>query len=1045
MTSSEAHVMDVIQVHDETLFGSVRYNKIGLVEQVQNINNQINNINNAPVLDVYTKCQIDSKLGLKADKTQLIDYYTKTEDDVLLLEKADKSTTYTKSEDDALLLLKADKSQLIDSYTKSEDDALLLLKADKSQLIDSYTKSEDDALLLAKADKTTTYTKSEDDALLLLKADKTQLIDSYTKSQDDALLLLKADKATTYTKTEDDALLLLKANAADLTNYVDTNSAQTITGTKQFGVISATTISKLTKNDASILLAGGGDMLVSTLVNQPQLQEVRDIAIGRSKGYVFSTLAELNSWMAIPDNVAKLSIGDSLYIVDSQVIDYWWDGTQLRELETQLPDLTNVVTSLGTATGSGNAITDLSITGNIITPQKNMTFVNTDYDQNISGSKLFTSTIHSYGINYQGYDNSSVFLAGGGVRSIADIQSNSYSKSEDDALLLAKADKSQLIDSYTKAQDDALLLAKADKLTTYTKSEDDALLLLKADKTQLIDSYTKAQDDALLLAKADVLTTYNKTKIDEMIGNKVDNQTLVNLVNTTEDQIVNGNKQFTSNVTATGFAKSGKDNTSILLAGGGDILLSSLQAGEVDLSNYYTKTQDDALLLAKADKLTTYTKSEDDALLLLKADKTQLIDSYTKAQDDALLLLKADKTQLIDSYTKTQDDALLLAKADKLTTYTKSEDDALLLLKADKTQLIDSYTKAQDDALLLAKADKLTTYTKTETDNLIAQIDVGDVDLSSYYTKTKTNELLGEKANTIDLSNYVTVATSQTITANKTFNNSCRFASSIDGMSTITGTSFIKSGADDSVVLLGAGGTKPISEFVSAPTDLSNYYTKTETYSQTESNNRYVRLQGSVQQTITGRLKYVNPFGYQDETQDPVDNTYLTMSEVDAKLTSKIDSSALDNYVNTVNNQSINGTKTFNATVNATGFAKSGKDDTSVLLAGGGDRLLSSFGGIEDLTSSAFSGMNGAVSSYSLIRIGNLYIFSLLACGGNYNMGTFNPDYLVQNDDVITYIPFPNQTVDKGGYVSITHSNGLITCKSTSNTYRQCASATWVK
>ncbi|KAA6363758.1 MAG: hypothetical protein EZS28_040715, partial [Streblomastix strix] len=286
----------------------------------------------------------------------------------------------------------------------------------------------------------------------------------------------------------------------------------------------------------------------------------------------------------------------------------------------------------------------------------------------------------------------------------------------------------------------------------------------------------------------------------------------------------------------------------------------------------------------------------------------------------------------------------------------------------------------------------------------------------------------------------MTLGTSQTITANKTLNNSCRFVSSIDGMSTVTGSSFIKSGADNTVVLLGAGGTKPIaefggsvddsnyvkktgqplqvireyirksmqdvdyepseededyitkgevenqyvslggnqqiigtksfydnvtangfvkkdgtnqqlllvngttkplSEFTGIPTDLSNYYTKTQTYSQTEANNKFVRLEGSVQQTITGRLKYVSPFDYQDETQDPVANTYLTMSEVDAKLT---------NVVSTNTTQSITGAKTFNENVNVTGFVKTYKDDTSVLLAGGGDALLSSFGGVTGIS-----------------------------------------------------------------------------------------------
>ncbi|KAA6391057.1 MAG: hypothetical protein EZS28_013414, partial [Streblomastix strix] len=514
---------------------------------------------------------------------------------------------------------------------------------------------------------------------------------------------------------------------------------------KQIGIVSISSLSKLSKNDASILHAGGGDMLVSSLVTQAQLQEVRNIATGKSKAYAFSIQEELNDWMG------------------------------------------NVITTLNTAIGGDNAITDISIDGNTLTPAKNTTFVTIEFDQSITGMKTFTSTIISNDIQYSGYDNNSVFLAGGGVRSIADIQ-----------------------------------------IASNTKSEDDALLLLKGNKTQFIDSQSKSE---------------------------------------------------------------------------------------------------------------TYTRDE--------------------------------------------------------------------------------------------------VYTKSETDQLMSQIDTGDVDLSSYYIQTKTDELLDEKANTTDLSNYMTLSTAQTINANKTFNNACRFVSSTDGMSTVTGSSLVKSGADDIVVLLGASGTKSISEFADIPTDLSNYYTKTQTYSQTEANNKFVRLEGSIQQTISGRLKYVSSFDYQDETQDPVANTYVTMSEVDAKLT---------NVVSTNTTQSITGARTFNANVSATGFVKAGKDDISILLAGDGDRLLSSFGGIEDLTSSAFSNMNGGVTQYSLIRIENLYMFSLLAYKGNYNIGTFNTDYLVQDDiAVATYIPFQIHIVDKGGYVSITHSTGLINCKSTSNTYIQCASATWVK
>ncbi|KAA6387367.1 MAG: hypothetical protein EZS28_017108 [Streblomastix strix] len=917
-------------------------------------------INNAPAPDVYTRPEANEIFDTKADKT---DTYTKIKDDALLLLKADKTDTCTKSETDTLLDANADKT---DIFTKTEDDALLLLKADKST---TYTKTEDDALLLLKADKTDTYTRTETETLLDAKAEKTELIDSYSKS-------------------EDDALLLLKANVADLTNYVDLTSAQTITGQKQFDVISISSISKLSKNDASILLAGGGDMLVSSLVTQPQLQEIRDFATGKSNAYVFSTQSELNDWMAVQDNVAKLVIGDNLYIVDKEVTDYWWNGTDIKVLETELSDMSNVITTLGTATGRGNAITDISFDGNVLIPAKNKNFVDTDYDQSISGQKTFNTTIHSVGIMVQTYDNSSVVCASGGVRSIADIQNASYTKSEDDAFLLLKADKST---TYTKSETNNLLNNKADTGVSYSKSEDDALLLLNADKTQLIDSYTKGETNDLLNNKADNGVSYTKGEDDALLLLKADKSTTYT-------------KGETNNLL------NNKADTGVSYTKGEDDALLLLKADKTQLIDSYTKGETNNLLNNKADNGVSYMKGEDDALLLLKADKST---TYTKGETNNLLNNKAD-TGI--SYTKGEDDALLLFKADKSTTYTQTQDDALLLLKADKTQLIDSYTNGETNNLLNNKADKSTTYTKTEIDQLISQIDVGDADLTDYYNQTKTDELLGEKADTTELSNYVTLGTSQTINANKTFNNACKFVSSIDGMSTVTGSSSVKSGADNTVVLFGAGGTKPLSEFTGTPTDLSNYYNKSETYSRTETDNKYVRLEGSIQQTITGRLQYVSPFGQiYDETQDPVENTYLTLSEVDAKLSSKMDSSTIGNLVNTIQDQTVNGSKTFASNVSATGFVKTGKDDTSVLLAGGGDMLQSAFGGLE-LVSINYT--SNAVSPTSIMllkcyRYGSLinfygYIYmdnAAGASGASVAVCTLEsagfPKYLFYVDDIV--------------------------------------------
>ncbi|KAA6380172.1 MAG: hypothetical protein EZS28_024303 [Streblomastix strix] len=635
------------------------------------------------------------------------------------------------------------------------------------------------------------------------------------------------------------------------------------------------------KNDASILLAGGGDMLVSSLVSQPQLQEVRDIASGKSKGYVFATTDEMNTWMEDQENVAKLAIGDNLYIVDKQVMDYWWDGSNLRALETELPDMSNVMTILGAATGGGNAITDLSFDGNTLIPAKNSSFITTSYDETITDQKTFYTTIHSVEISVQNYDNNSVVCAGGGVKSIQGINgsvdfSNYYNKSQ----------------TYSQTETDQKLNLKlnvSDQIDAYTKTQDDALLLLKVDKTQLIDVYNKTEVDALLddkLNVSDQIDAYTKGETNNLSNNK---------------------------------ANSGVS---------------------------YTKGEDDALLLLKADKtqlIDAYTKGEDDTLLLLKADKTQLIDSYTKGETDNLLNNKANSGV---SYTKREADNLLNNKANSGVSYTKGEDDALLLLKADKTQLIDSYTKGEsdnllnnktnsgvsytkgeDDALLLLKANQSTTYTKTETDYLISQIEVGDVDLSG----------------------YMTLDTSQTIIANKTFNNACRFVSSIDGMATITGTSFVKSGANDTVVLLGAGGTKPLSEFASGSVDDSNYVKKTGQ-----------------------ELLIIHEVLRRDDDElsmSEYNEDYLTGGEIYNAFVSRYD------------NQTIYGTKTFNSNINAAGFAKTGKDDTSVLLAGGGDRLLSDFssGGasIEDLTSQVAINVTATgfnYSSHAFVKIGNLYL-----------------------------------------------------------------------
>ncbi|KAA6356000.1 MAG: hypothetical protein EZS28_048473, partial [Streblomastix strix] len=88
-------------------------------------------------------------------------------------------------------------------------------------------------------------------------------------------------------------------------------------------------------------------------------------------------------------------------------MDYWWDGTGLRALETELPDMSNVMTILGAATGGGNAITDLLFDGNTLIPTKNSSFITNNYDETIKRQKTINVIINSVGIMVQNCDNNS--------------------------------------------------------------------------------------------------------------------------------------------------------------------------------------------------------------------------------------------------------------------------------------------------------------------------------------------------------------------------------------------------------------------------------------------------------------------------------------------------------------------------------------------------------------------------------------------------------------------------------------------------------------
>ena len=73
-------------------------------------------------------------------------------------------------------------------------------------------------------------------------------------------------------------------------------------------------------------------------------RRIEAIARGRATAYVFDTYADMLAWLADPAHTEGLVRGDNLYIRDTGVKDYWWDGDAPQELEAEAPDLTDYYT-----------------------------------------------------------------------------------------------------------------------------------------------------------------------------------------------------------------------------------------------------------------------------------------------------------------------------------------------------------------------------------------------------------------------------------------------------------------------------------------------------------------------------------------------------------------------------------------------------------------------------------------------------------------------------------------------------------------------------
>ena len=146
----------------------------------------------------------------------------------------------------------------------------------------------------------------------------------------------------------------------------------------------------------------------STLATAAQVSSLESRVNGARGALVFDTQADMNTFLADSTNTATLTVGQNLYIRELDVPDYWWDGTQACELETQKVNLTEYVTLTGTETLTNKTLTTPTIsqikkgsytltlpskTGTLATTSDLSSYVTLTGTQTLTNKTLTTPTI----------------------------------------------------------------------------------------------------------------------------------------------------------------------------------------------------------------------------------------------------------------------------------------------------------------------------------------------------------------------------------------------------------------------------------------------------------------------------------------------------------------------------------------------------------------------------------------------------------------------------------------------------------------------------
>ena len=149
----------------------------------------------------------------------------------------------------------------------------------------------------------------------------------------------KGDKGDNYVMTESD-FNRIESDITEITNSrVNQNADERITEIGNTAVQQIAEINVLADTKKTELENINNTLTPRVSKLETDIIEVEEIAKGRNKAHVFDTKSDMETW--ISQHSSELSVGDNLYIKAVDVPDYWWDGVQAQQLETQKVDLTD--------------------------------------------------------------------------------------------------------------------------------------------------------------------------------------------------------------------------------------------------------------------------------------------------------------------------------------------------------------------------------------------------------------------------------------------------------------------------------------------------------------------------------------------------------------------------------------------------------------------------------------------------------------------------------------------------------------------------------